>query len=121
MKLVFLLHTCCWWSYEIRGCTRVYVLILLFGGIYPFNKHHRVDVVVLGAFRKACGKRAEFVFFDAPHLVPAKKNEDSTVEPGTPDENAEERGWWFSAQVRSGRIFFLRQSELQLMDARSLQ
>lgn len=52
----------------------------------------------LGAFRKACGKRAEFVFFDAPHLVPTKKSEEGPVESEIPDETTDERGWWFSAQ-----------------------
>jgi len=44
----------------------------------------------LGAFRKAVGKRAEFVFIDAPHVVP-KKTTDSE------ESTNEERGWWFSA------------------------
>lgn len=51
----------------------------------------------LGAFRKACGKRAEFVFIDAPHLVPTK---DALTEEKTEmeEEKSEERGWWFSAE-----------------------
>lgn len=48
----------------------------------------------LGAFRKAVGKRAEFVFIDAPLVVPSASGEG-----GKPGEDAgEERGWWFSAE-----------------------
>ena len=49
-----------------------------------------------GAFRKACGKRAEFIFIDAPHLVPAKDVESAEK---AEEEKSEERGWWFSAEV----------------------
>ena len=56
-------------------------------------------VVNSGAFRKACGKRAEFIFIDAPHLVPAKKSDEEQASEKV-EEAAEERGWWFSAEVR---------------------
>jgi len=54
----------------------------------------------LGAFRKAVGKRAEFVFIDAPLVVPSASGEGG--DPGGDDageEKAEERGWWFSAEA----------------------
>ena len=58
----------------------------------------------LGAFRKACGKRAEYVFIDAPHAVPTKKEEqeETGADDKVEDKNGEELGWWFSAEVRDG-------------------
>ena len=53
----------------------------------------------LGAFRKACGKRTEFVFIDAPHIVPAKDEQQHEQAAEKTEEKSEERGWWFSKEV----------------------
>lgn len=48
-----------------------------------------------GGMRKALKSQAEFIFCEAPHIIPAIKTED------TAEESTNQRGWWFSANDSS--------------------
>lgn len=41
----------------------------------------------LGSLRKALKSRADFVFVDAPHLIPANSDEPEST-------SSEQRAWW---------------------------
>ncbi|UJR27776.1 hypothetical protein I4U23_009048 [Adineta vaga] len=51
-----------------------------------------------GSFRKLLKKHvAEFVFIDAPHVIPTQENMNEQDTNATASNRSNERGWWFSS------------------------